>query len=98
MTRWPDGTPRIPRERCSDCGYAFDSASEALRSKAAPKRGDISVCLNCGHATLFDVNMRHREITPGEWAEIGQDPELVSILVRAKAYCSRAMGKDLSKR
>lgn len=56
------------------------------------------MCLNCGHATLFDVNMRHREITPGEWAEIGQDPELVSILVRAKAYCARAMGKDLSKR
>lgn len=94
MKRWPDGTPRIPRERCSDCGYAFDSASEALRSKAAPKRGDISLCLNCGHATLFDVNMRHREIT----RRVGGDPELMSILVRAKAYCARAMGKDLSKR
>lgn len=95
--RHPDGTPRIPRQACSECGYVMDAATHTLRSKSAPKPGDLALCFNCGHAMIFDDNMRHREITPEEWGEIATDSRLVAILARARTRSARAMGMDRAK-
>ena len=96
--RHPDGTPQIPTQMCIECGYVMDAATHSLRSKVAPKPGDLALCLNCGHAMIFDDNMRHREITPEEWGVIATDSRLVAVLARARTHSAFANGRDLSKR
>jgi hypothetical protein len=33
---------------CEGCGYVMDACSSIMNSNAAPKDGDLSLCLNCG--------------------------------------------------
>jgi hypothetical protein len=37
---------------CPNCGYQFTAAS-GITTDAAPKPGDLSLCLNCGTQLIF---------------------------------------------
>jgi hypothetical protein len=96
--RFPDGTPKIPKQKCLECGYLCDAASETERSKRPPKPGDISLCLNCGAAMQFDRQYRFKKISRKEWRLIGEDDAAMQLIIKARMFCARARGEDLTLR
>lgn len=82
-------------ELCSECGYLFDRASGVDRG-AAPKKGDISLCLNCGHPAIFSAGLTRREMTATEYNALSQ--KMKNLLARARRYCVRNQGTDLAGR
>lgn len=67
-TRRRGSTP-VPLEFCSICGWTLDRATPA-KGRRYPRPGDFSVCLNCGHPTMFDANMHRQDFTPEQWAAL----------------------------
>jgi hypothetical protein len=55
----------IGEQVCSKCGYKMEAATEAFGDHK-PTPGAISMCLNCGHAAIFDDRLQLREPTPEE--------------------------------
>lgn len=74
-----------PEQKCSKCGYRMDCASEAFGDKT-PRPGDISICISCGHATIFIEDLTRREPTPGEARLISLTPEVMEVQL-ARAHC-----------
>jgi hypothetical protein len=82
----------IPDAKCSACGYKMDRSTAAF-GEAQPNEGDLSMCLNCGHVSIFDKQLRLRQPTPGEKAIIDADPRLI----HAQLARSYVVNKDLTK-
>lgn len=82
-------TTRTQSEMCSRCGYVFDTAS-------TPKAGDISICLNCGLATIFTDDLRKRPMTEQERMELPRETR--QMLRQAKRNCMIARGENLATR
>lgn len=55
----------LDEQACSKCGRLVDRAAGV----AAPVNNDVSICLYCGHATLFEDG-RLRDFTPAELAAL----------------------------
>lgn len=84
-----------PWDLCKQCGYAFNRAA-SVKGSSGPKPGNVSLCLNCGHATIFTEDMHRREIDPKEFVTF---PDWVKAMVfTAMGSCSRARGIDLAAR
>lgn len=80
---------RIPDHKCSKCGYLMDATTHAYGNEL-PNPGDISMCLSCGHATLFDHDLQQREPTREEALRISLIPEVMKAqLVRANMVGDR---------
>jgi hypothetical protein len=85
--RYRDGTPKIPKQACLRCGYEVDAATATFNKKTYPGPGDVSLCLNCGHAMQFSPAMLHMEISEAEWREIRREsPEIIAMMAKAKRY------------
>jgi hypothetical protein len=69
MDTWTDSP--LPVDHCPVCGHAADVAS--TRSGAAPSPGDISACLACASALVFDDDLRLRRMTQAEFADLHPD-------------------------
>lgn len=42
---------------CPFCGYRHDSVSVMNEKKfAMPKDGDVTICIECGHLSIFDLD------------------------------------------
>jgi hypothetical protein len=84
--RWPDGTPRLPKDHCPECGYALDAASTPDGRKGSsqpqPKPGDITLCLKCAAVFVFDEQLRVRPLTEEEVGTILANRELNAELAR----------------
>lgn len=84
-----------PWDICSSCGFAMDQA-QSMEGRVAGKPGNLSLCLNCGHPTIFREDGHRREIDP---KEIPAFPDHVKeAMFRAPRVCSRARGVDLTFR
>jgi hypothetical protein len=57
-----------PPCRCPWCGHRFDAAMSANpdRPDAAPKPGDVSVCISCAQVLVFTDDLTLRASMPGE--------------------------------
>lgn len=58
-----------PKNSCPVCGHPFDCASDLL-TDAMPKVGDISMCIECGAASVFTADLTSRAPTVeemGDW-------------------------------
>ena len=86
-------TTIIPPKACSKCGYHVDSTTEAY-GDGKPNPGDISICLGCGHATLFDKDLNRREPTQEEALRISLIPEVM----KAQLFRSSMVGDRLKRR
>ena len=89
---------KTTRERpwlCVTCGYAMDAATSTSHTRAKPKDGDVSLCLNCTAAYL------RRE---GAWHALSREAErtlptyLVENILRARVAHQMAGLPDLTKR
>lgn len=56
---------RTPAQACPACGYRLD-AHTARDGDAAPRPGDLSLCLRCGAVLEFGPTLRVRALTDAE--------------------------------
>ena len=68
---------RTPHNHCLACGKPINSASPSLPAdrRRKPRPGDISLCLDCGHAHIFTNDLTLREPNAIEAADIAADPD-----------------------
>lgn len=93
----PDPRTGLSTELCVECGYDFDAAASIDGDDdARPRPGDLSVCLNCGHPSVFAGDLKKRELTREELANLSAESR--RIIAFARTHCMRARGEDASKR
>lgn len=74
---------------CPKCGKENDAQTNPDDEATVPEPGDLSICLSCGHLTVFalddDDRFVARELTEEEQAEVAADENVQRILAaRAK--------------
>jgi Zn ribbon nucleic-acid-binding protein len=86
---------RIPEHKCPQCGYLIDTTVEAYGDIGnLPNPGDVSMCISCGHAMLFNEDLTVREPTEKEALVINLMPEVME----AQLARSHLVGDKLKKR
>jgi hypothetical protein len=75
---------KLPPCPCPSCGKALDATSEA-GGNGAPKPGDITLCIYCGHLMAFANDLTLRELTDGEMHAIAGDRRIIAIQKARKA-------------
>ena len=50
-----------------------------MTSEVAPKPGDVTICLDCGHIMAFAADMTVRPLTDDEIVEVAGDPEVLQV-------------------
>jgi len=66
---------RVPHSSCLACGHKLDTATDP--SGAMPKKGDVSICLYCGHLMVFKSNGKLRNPTGDEIVELAGRPDIL---------------------
>ena len=74
---------RVPPSTCPSCGYEVDAASGVFEPTAEPRPGDVSICLECGAASVFADDLTVRAPTAAESASFGLDVAQTQLAVRA---------------
>jgi uncharacterized OB-fold protein len=64
---------KIPESPCPNCGKVCDAAT----GDRDPNPGDASLCLYCGHLTVYDDALKMREPTDAETKWLAGNPKLV---------------------
>jgi hypothetical protein len=82
----------IGEQVCSKCSYKMEATTAAFGDQK-PRPGDISMCLNCGHATIFDDRLQLREPTPEERVMLARHEGLLHAQLGRAAIVT----KDLSR-
>ena len=67
-------THETAEDTCPWCGTTHDRASNADGKAGAPEEGDVSVCIRCAGACVFDAKLKLRKATGGELAELRANP------------------------
>lgn len=78
-------TSKVPQSWCDTCGLELDAASDMFTERA-PSPGDVSICINCGTAYVFDENLNLSKPSP-EIQEIIDQDENVIILRQGMRAC-----------
>jgi hypothetical protein len=72
----------MPPARCLNCGYACDRASGIVDRQAPdqqrPEPGDFSLCINCGHLSVFADDLTLRPLTDAAILEAAGNPHFVA--------------------
>ena len=61
--------------KCPRCGKVNDRLSDLL-GDAIPKPGDISICIQCGHVSIFTEGLQLREPNSLESVDILADQRI----------------------
>jgi hypothetical protein len=71
----------VPETSCANCGKRLDRASGVVdkhaRNFKRPQAGDLSLCIGCGHVSVFDEDLRLRPPTDAEIVKWAADDRLV---------------------
>ena len=84
----------IPVDQCPECGYVIEVTSGICNNATKPRTGDISMCLGCGHLTLFNKDMTLREPSKEEALTISLMPEII----QAQLARAHIVGDKLAKK
>jgi ribosomal protein L37E len=84
-------TSKIPDQRCAACGYRFEYTTAAQLGQTRPTEGCVSVCAACGHLAVFGADLRLREPTPAERADMETNP----LILKAQIYRASIIGDRL---
>lgn len=69
-------TSDIPEFICTACFEAMDCASDMLGDRT-PEPGDVTLCIRCGTAYVFDENLNLVDPSPEQLEVINSDPRIV---------------------
>lgn len=83
----------VPTAKCPACGYRHDTATSLLHG-TAPDEGDVSICINCGAANIFDARLHPRTATPEELIDIQQHPVLWEKIQEAQRFIRARVRRD----
>lgn len=75
----------LDSDKCPHCGYELNACSnpDDLESKEIPKKGDISICINCAKILTFDKDLK---LQPCPEEKINSlDEDTLKIIVKTKA-------------
>lgn len=75
-------TTMLEHNECRKCGIKNDRVTGPTH----PRAGDVAICINCGELSMFDPDLRERELTLEERKEVMSDA-----LVRAAVFASRSL-------
>lgn len=83
-------TPMPNLERCVECGAALDELTSCRGSR--PRPGHFSVCSTCGHLSILDERLCHREPDENDLAELHRDQRAWELMTRMQ-QAVRAQGR-----
>jgi hypothetical protein len=69
---------RYPPSPCTNCGAVLDTCNVVDRDTTGPSRGDVTVCLECGHVMVFGKRLRLRDPKGSELKKIAGDKRLIA--------------------
>lgn len=87
------GPSRTVRESaCTNCGKILDMVSvvDEKIGKTVPRKGDITICIKCGHVMVFCKHMKLRNPTGEEILKIAGDKRMVLL----QQALSKLKGRD----
>ena len=67
----------VPACACLCCGKMLDRADSMVHDNA-PKPGDFSLCLECGHLMAFADDLTLRKLTDAEMVEVAGHRGLIA--------------------
>lgn len=74
---------RTSELRCPECGQVNDAASAVTEltkhsnPMLEPESGDLSICINCGHFSIFGDDLKLRTMTEEEKVKWAGNPMLI---------------------
>jgi len=71
---------RTPESACLACGASLSAAAGMPGEIAKPTEGSVSICVTCGHVMLFRADLKLRDLTPEELAEVHADERVAEAL------------------
>lgn len=75
----------VPKMKCLGCGAPNDATTAAYH-ECRPNAGDVTVCIYCGHISVFNADLTLRNPTDEEVLDIAGDERILQIQkARAKA-------------
>lgn len=72
---------RIPPYDCPSCGRRSLDRTASAAGEYRPKAGDITLCIRCGHALIFNADLTVRQPTAEERREIDADLDVALVRV-----------------
>lgn len=69
----------LPEVRCSACGNKLNAATHVGPDDPRPTPGDASLCLYCGHLSVFADDLTLRPLTDAEMYEAAGDPRILKV-------------------
>jgi hypothetical protein len=79
----------VPVSRCIECGEPNDRAFPA-EDHPAPCENDVSLCIFCGHISIYRADQTLREPTDDELITISQKPIVKKVLASRKTILGQA--------
>jgi hypothetical protein len=84
-------TSPIPKQKCGACGFQFLFTTAAQNKRLQPIEGCVSICAACGHLAIFDADLKLREPTSDEHAQLEMNPDIL----KAQIYRASVIGDKL---
>jgi hypothetical protein len=69
---------RLPEQHCSSCGNKLNAATFVGPDDPPPRPGDASLCLYCGHLSVYGDDLILRPLTSAEMYAVAGNPLLLS--------------------
>lgn len=77
---------RIKPIKCTACGFTYEVAGDPTNLRAAPKPGQLALCLGCGELMIFDENLQMVTAPPERIARLREiDPSIYDRLLAVQA-------------
>lgn len=69
---------RLKKDHCLNCKKELDAAT-GVNNKSKPKKGDITICIACGHVMCFSLDLKLAELSDEEIIEIAGNKNMLLI-------------------
>ena len=79
---------RVPISECDACGARNDGASCVSGGDNRPLEGDVSVCIYCGHISVYGEDLRLRAPSVAQLEKIRHDARVMATI----RICREALG------
>jgi RNase P subunit RPR2 len=87
-------TTRTKINYCTNCMKLLNEAT-SINSNKMPHEGGVTVCVRCGHISVFDKDLNLRPITTSELNEIYEnDIETYTLLITVSAQIKEKIQKN----
>lgn len=76
---------KVPIANCPNCGKKVDAAM-SVNGKRKPRWGDVSICIECHHISVYDNGLQLRNPTDDEMLSIAGNPDVIKAMKALEAF------------